>query len=86
MRGTSLTTVRDLAVSVKRMVLSLAAHFAHKAINKLTWASPDIINGKWRQSLQNEQVRRYADVGINHSLLEAKLRLKFRKAKIGGDT
>lgn len=66
--------------------------FAHKT-HKLAWTSPDgrtqrqidhiIINIKWRHSLQHVQVKRGADVGSNHHLLVAKLKLKLRTTKIG---
>lgn len=65
--------------------------FAHKTIHKLTWTSPDghtkseidhiMINSKWRHSLQDVRAMRHAD--IDHNLVTAKIRLKFRKAKIG---
>ena len=67
--------------------------FPHKTIHKLTWTSPDgrtqsqidhiIINGKWRRSLQDVRVMRQADIGSDHNLLVAKVKLKLRKAKMG---
>ena len=67
--------------------------FTHKDIHKLTWTSPDgrtqsqidhiIINGKWRHSLLDVRVMRHADVGSDHNLVTAKIRIKLRKARIG---
>ena len=63
--------------------------FMHRDIHKLTWTSPDgrtqsqidhiIINGKWRHSLLDVQ----ADVGSDHNLMVAKLKLKLRKVRLG---
>jgi hypothetical protein len=65
--------------------------FVHKKIHKVTWNSPDghtqnqidhiIINNRWRGSLQDVVARRGADVGSDHTLVLAKVRLKLRKAK-----
>ena len=65
--------------------------FPHRTIHKLTWTSPDgrtqsqidhiIINGKWRRSLRDVRVMRQADVGSDHNLLIAKVKLKLRKAR-----
>ena len=65
--------------------------FAHKDIHKYTWTSPDgryknqidhvLINQKWRRSQADVRTRRGADVGSDHQLLIAKLRLKLRKNK-----
>uniref|UniRef100_A0A8W8JAG2 Uncharacterized protein n=1 Tax=Magallana gigas TaxID=29159 RepID=A0A8W8JAG2_MAGGI len=62
-------------------------------IHKLTWASPDghtksqidhiMINSKWRHSLQSVRAMRHADIGSDHNLVTAKIRLKLRKANIG---
>lgn len=62
-------------------------------IHKLTWASPVghtksqidhiMINSKWRHSLQDVRAMRHADIGSDHNLVTAKIRLKLRKAKIG---
>lgn len=67
--------------------------FAHKTIHKLTWTSPDghtksqidhiMINSKWGHSLQDVLAMRHADIGSDHNLVSAKIRLKLRKAKIG---
>jgi len=67
--------------------------FQHKDIPKLTWKSPDgttrseidhiIMNRRWRRSLNDVWVRRSADIGSDHHLLVAKLRLKLRKVRHG---
>ncbi|XP_062592784.1 craniofacial development protein 2-like [Saccostrea cucullata] len=63
--------------------------FPHREIHKLTWASPGgrdknqidhiVINGKWRQSLQDLRVRQGADVGSHHHLVTADFKLKLMK-------
>lgn len=63
--------------------------FPHKDIHKLTWVSPGgrisnqidhlLINGKWRRSLQDVRVRRGADVGSDHHLVTANIKLKLQK-------
>ena len=63
--------------------------FAHPDIHKLTWCSPNgrdknqidhlMINGAWRRSLQDVRVRRGADVGSDHHLVTATLKVKLRK-------
>ena len=70
--------------------------FTHRDIHKLTWTSPDgntksqidhiIINGKWRHSLLDVRVKRNADIGSDHNLLVAKVKIKLRKAKIASVT
>ena len=67
--------------------------FMHRNIHKLNWTSPDrrtqsqinhiIINRKWRDSPQDVQVMRNADISSDHNLLVAKITLKLRNAKIG---
>ena len=63
--------------------------FPHQDIHKLTWCSPNgrdknqidhlMINGTWRRSLQDVKVRRGADVGSDHHLVTATLKLKLRR-------
>ena len=63
--------------------------FPHPDIHKLTWCSPNgrdknqidhlVINGTWRRSLQDVRVRRGADVGSDHHLVTATLKVKLRK-------
>ena len=63
--------------------------FPHKDIHKLTWYSPNgrdrnqivhlLINGTWRRSLLDVKVKRGADVGSDHHLEVAILKLKLRK-------
>ena len=63
--------------------------FKHPEVHKLTWCSPNgrdknqidhlMINGKWRRSLQDVRVRRGADVGSDHHLVTATLKLKLRR-------
>nr|XP_042717082.1 uncharacterized protein LOC122174765 [Chrysemys picta bellii] len=62
--------------------------FEHCEIHKLTWCSPNgrdknqidhiMISGKWRHSLTDVKVRRGADVGSNHHLVTASIKLKLR--------
>ncbi|GFR93940.1 RanBP-type and C3HC4-type zinc finger-containing protein 1 [Elysia marginata] len=61
--------------------------FEHPAIHKLTWYSPSdknqidhiAINNTWRRSLLDVRVKRGADVGSDHLLVIASLRLKLRR-------
>ena len=63
--------------------------FAHKEIHKLTWISRNqrdnkqidhlLISGKWRRSLQDVRLRRGADVGSDHHLVVAHIRLKLNR-------
>jgi hypothetical protein len=63
--------------------------FPHRTIHKLTWCSPNnrdrnqidhlMINGMWRRSLQDVKVKRGADVGSDHHLVVATIKLKLRK-------
>ena len=67
--------------------------FPHKECHKRTWRSPDgvIVNQidhlafskRWRSSLQDVRVLRGADVGSDHHLLMAKVRLRIAKARKG---
>lgn len=62
--------------------------FPHKDIHKLTWYSPNlrdknqidhfIINNTWRRSLLDVRVKRGADIGSDHQLVTAELKLKLR--------
>ena len=63
--------------------------FPHREIHKLTWCSPNgrdknqidhlMMNGTWRRSLQDVRVRSGADVGSDHHLVTATLKLKLRR-------
>ena len=63
--------------------------FAHKKTHKLSWISPNqrdkkqidhlLISGKWRRSLQDVRFRRGADVGSNHHLVVAHIKLKLNR-------
>ncbi|GFS14130.1 craniofacial development protein 2-like [Elysia marginata] len=63
--------------------------FEHPAIHKLTWYSPNgrdknqidhiAINNIWRRSLLDVRVKRGADVGSDHLLVIASIRLKLRR-------
>ena len=67
--------------------------FQHKEIHKYTWTSPDgrtrnqidhiLINKKWKSSLQNVRTKRGADIGSDHNLVVANVKLKLRKTKKG---
>ena len=64
--------------------------FPHRDIHKLTWNSPNrrdknqidhlMINSIWRRSLLDVKVRRGADVGSDHHLVVAQLKLKLKRA------
>ena len=63
--------------------------FPHPTTHKLTWISPNgrdrnqidhiAINGIWRRSLLDVRVRRGADVGSDHHLVTARIRMKLRR-------
>ncbi|XP_021369218.1 craniofacial development protein 2-like [Mizuhopecten yessoensis] len=60
----------------------------HRLIHKLTWCSPNgrdknqidhlMFSGTWRRSLMDVKVRRGADVGSDHLLVAASIKLKLR--------
>ena len=62
--------------------------FPHSDIHKLTWCSPNgrdknqidhlMINGIWRRSLFDVKVKRGADVGSDHHLVPANIKMKLR--------
>ncbi|XP_063435686.1 craniofacial development protein 2-like [Mytilus trossulus] len=62
--------------------------FPHRNIHKLTWCSPNqrdknqidhiMINGVWKRSLLDVKVKRGADVGRDHHLVKADIKLKLR--------
>ena len=66
-------------------------YFAHKSIHKKTWRSPDghtkneidyiCINKRWRSTIQDVRAYRGADVGTDHHLVRASLRLRFKRQK-----
>lgn len=66
----------------------------HYSIHKQTWRSPngrttnqiDLTLIKWKHSLHDVWVIRGADIGSDHYLLIAKVKLKLRKAKTGNKT
>ena len=52
--------------------------FAHKEVHKFTWISPNQ-RDKWRRSLQDVRFRRGGDVGSNHHLVVAHIKLKLKR-------
>jgi hypothetical protein len=65
--------------------------FPHKDCHKMTWVSPDhktenqidhvAIGRKWRRSLLDVRNKRGADIGSDHHLVMAKLKLKIQASK-----
>ena len=63
--------------------------FTHQDIHKLTWMSPNgrdknqidhlMINGMWRRSLLDVRTKRSADVGSDHHLVTALIKVKLKK-------
>ena len=63
--------------------------FAHKEIHKLTWISLNqkdkkqidhlLISGKWRRSLHDVRYRSGVDVGRNHHLVVAYMKLMLKR-------
>ena len=68
--------------------------FKHKDIHKFTWESPNhrdrnqidhiAINGRYRGSLLDTRAMTSADVGSDHHLVIAKLRLKLTRYRVAG--
>ncbi|XP_078619529.1 uncharacterized protein LOC144886675 [Branchiostoma floridae x Branchiostoma japonicum] len=66
--------------------------FQHKRIHKKTWRSPDgttnneidyiCINQRWKSALLDIRVYRGADVGSDHHLLGAKMKLRLKKLAV----
>uniref|UniRef100_H3B4N3 Reverse transcriptase domain-containing protein n=1 Tax=Latimeria chalumnae TaxID=7897 RepID=H3B4N3_LATCH len=66
--------------------------FQHKDNHKSNWTSPGgktenqidyiAINSKWRNSLMDIRGKRGADIGSNHTLVTAKIKLKLWKTKL----
>ena len=67
--------------------------FSHKECHKRTWRSPDggfvnqvdhlALSKRWRSSLQDVRAMRGADVGSDHHLLMATVRLRIAKERKG---
>ena len=65
--------------------------FRHRNIHKTTWISPDTqtknqidhitIARRWRKTLRDVRVYRGADIGSDHELVVAKVKIKIAKAK-----
>ena len=69
--------------------MEITTFFPHKDVHKLTWVSPGgrdknqidhiAINGKWKRSHQDVRARRGADIGSDHHLVTAIIKLKLMK-------
>nr|KAG5686358.1 hypothetical protein BaRGS_026819 [Batillaria attramentaria] len=65
--------------------------FPHRHCHKVTWVSPNhrtenqidhvIVRQRWRSSLQDVRARRGADIGLDHHLVVAKLKMKLSSAR-----
>ena len=65
--------------------------FPHRQCHKATWMSPDhltenqidhvVVRQRWKSSLEDVRVRRGADIGSDHHLVVAKLRIKLAAKK-----
>ncbi|XP_072906368.1 uncharacterized protein [Hemitrygon akajei] len=65
--------------------------FPHRRCHKITWVSPDhqsenqidhvIVRQYWRSSLQDVRAKRGADIGSDHHLVVAKLKMKLSAKK-----
>ena len=65
--------------------------FPHKTCHKVTWVSPDhqtenqidhiIIKQRFRSSLQDVKARRGADIGSDHHLVVAKIKIRLSTRK-----
>ena len=82
---------RLLACCVYNNLVIGGTIFPHKKIHKATWISPDgqtenqidhfCINRKFRRSLEDVRILRGADVGSDHHLVIAKVKIKLKKYK-----
>ena len=67
--------------------------FKHKPSRKWTWTSPDhkskemidliLIRDRWRSAVDNTRPFQSVDIGSDHSLVLAKIRVKFKVEKTG---
>ncbi|VDO92783.1 unnamed protein product [Heligmosomoides polygyrus] len=66
-------------------------YFQHRRIHKATWSSPDgrtvneidlvCLSNRWRTSLLDTRANRGADVGSDHYLVRASMKLKLKQQK-----
>ena len=86
------TSVRQNNLFINELVIG-GTLFSHKERHKWTWRSPDGVSvnqidhlafsKRWRSSLQDVRVLRGADVGSDHHLLMARVRLRIAKVRKG---